>query len=347
MSAMLEVRDVSKIFSRGTLWKRETTVAVDRVTFSVPDGQPTITGIVGESGSGKSTLALLLLGHIEPTEGQVVYRGQDLATMSKQERFQFRRTVQPIFQDPFAAFNPFYRVDQVLKIPVARFNLANSEQEARERIHEALELVGLRPAETLGRFPHQLSGGQRQRIMVARALLCQPQVIVADEPVSMVDASLRATILASLQRLNEELGISILYITHDLTTAYQVCDKIVVMYAGSIVEAGDAASVIRESQHPYTRLLVSSVPLMDRTQRWGEDEPDELGNHIPKTHAGCKFARRCRWAEDRCLHQPIPLYLTQSDRAVACLRYDDSPLLDSGQLGSVAGRQIALQPEGP
>jgi peptide/nickel transport system ATP-binding protein len=334
MTTLLEVRDVSKFFRSGLLWQRETTVAVDRVSFSVAADRPTITGIVGESGSGKTTLALLLLGYVYANAGHVIYRGLDLATMSRQDRFQFRREVQPIFQDPFAAFNPFYRVDHVLTTPIQRFGLTGSAQETQRRIHEALELVGLRPAETLGRFPHQLSGGQRQRIMVARALLCQPQLIIADEPVSMVDASLRATILDSLQTLNRDLGISILYITHDLTTAYQVCDNIIVMYAGSVVEAGTVERVIRDPQHPYTRLLISSIPLVDRTRRWTE-EADEPGARGSGPTSGCKFAPRCRWAEERCWQTPPPLYQTERDRAVACVLYHESAVLASPDVAQV------------
>jgi peptide/nickel transport system ATP-binding protein len=294
-----------------------------------------ITGIVGESGSGKTTLALLLLAQVQPNDGRVIYRGKDLAAMSIQERFQFRREVQPIFQDPFAAFNPFYRVDHVLSTPLARFHLATSERDTRRRIHEALELVGLRPAETLGRFPHQLSGGQRQRIMVARALLCQPKLIIADEPVSMVDASLRATILAGLQTLNRDLGISILYITHDLTTAYQVCDNILVMYGGAVVEAGNTEKVIQDSQHPYTRLLIASIPSVDRTLRWADEEADEVGGRSGRKTLGCKFAPRCRWAEERCWQSAPPLFQTEGDRAVACVLYSDSAVLDGQGMARV------------
>jgi peptide/nickel transport system ATP-binding protein len=308
---------------------------VDNVAFSIADDHPTITGIVGESGSGKTTLALLLLGYADPSKGEVIYRGQNLATMSKQERFEFRRVVQPIFQDPFAAFNPFYRVDHVLQIPIDRFGLASSVAEAEELIHNALQLVGLRPAETLGRFPHQLSGGQRQRIMVARALLCRPQLIVADEPVSMVDASLRATILASLQTLNRDLGISIVYITHDLTTAYQVCDNIIVMYSGQVVEAGTVDHVIRNPQHPYTQLLVSSIPLLDRSQRWGEQAGEEPTEPNGRSSHGCKFAPRCRHAEDRCWTTPPPLYQTNETRAVACVLYDDNPIIETHDVTEV------------
>ena len=171
--------------------------------------RPAITAIVGESGSGKTTLARLLLGLVAPTAGQVLYQGRDLHALSGTERRAFRRDIQAIFQDPYGVYNPFYRVDHVLSTPVARFRLAKTKAEARSLIEDALRAVGLRPSGTLGRYPHQLSGGQRQRVMVARALLLHPHLIVADEPVSMVDASLRATILGSLRLLREERGISI------------------------------------------------------------------------------------------------------------------------------------------
>ena len=232
MAKLLTVENVSKIFGSEGLRKKDVTVAVDNVTFSIADDRPTITAIAGESGSGKSTLALLLMGQLPPNSGQVLYRGKDLARMSAEEKRALTREVQPIYQDPYAAYNPFYRVDHVLQMPIKRFGLAQSKEEGRRLIEDAMEKVGLRPAETLGRYPHQLSGGQKQRLMVARALLCQPKVVMADEPVSMVDASLRATILSSLRKLKQDFGISILYITHDLTTAYQISENILIMDAG-------------------------------------------------------------------------------------------------------------------
>jgi len=337
VTELLKIQNVSKHFHDGPIWRRETTVAVDNVSFSVAADRPTITGVVGESGSGKTTLALLLLGYADPSKGNVIYRGQDLASMSKEERFEFRRVVQPIFQDPFAAFNPFYLVDHVLQIPIERFGLTKSGEKAEDLIHRALQLVGLRPGETLGRFPHQLSGGQRQRIMVARALLCQPQLVIADEPVSMVDASLRATILASLQTLNQELGISIIYITHDLTTAYQVCDNIIVMYGGQVVEAGAVGKVISDPQHPYTQLLVSSIPLMDRSKRWEDQTVAEATDQNGRKSTGCKFAPRCPHAQERCWVTPPPLYQTDEARAVACVLYEDKPILESHDVTEVFG----------
>jgi peptide/nickel transport system ATP-binding protein len=320
------------VYGGGFLKKREAVVALDGLSFSLADDRPTITAIAGESGSGKTTLAHLLLGHIAPTSGRVLYRGQDIASMGSRERLQFRREVQPIFQDPFAAFNPFYRIDHVLTMPIKRFKLADDRAAARRLIDEALEMVGLRPAETLGRFPHQLSGGQRQRIMVARALLCRPRVILADEPVSMVDASLRATILASLQRLNRELGISVIYITHDLTTAYQISENILVLYRGAVAEAGSVEQVIQAPQHPYTRLLVSSIPVPDRRRRWtGEDLP-ELDSPAPRVSHGCAFAPRCPDVMDGCWRHRPAFYRTDQHRVAACFLYQDSPVLETSDV---------------
>src|SRR5688572_29247083 len=191
MTALLEARHVTKVFGGGRFSKAPGTVALDDFSFRVDAAPPTITAIVGESGSGKTTLARLLLGLAAPTSGEVLYRGQNLRRLSSEERKSFRRDVQVIFQDPYEVYNPFYKVDHVLETPISKLGLAKSRAEARRLMEEALETVGLRSEETLGRYPHQLSGGQRQRIMVARAFLLRPRLIVADEPVSMIDASLR------------------------------------------------------------------------------------------------------------------------------------------------------------
>jgi peptide/nickel transport system ATP-binding protein len=326
---LLELRNVTKLYGGGFLRRHDGVVALDGVSLSIADDRPTITAIAGESGSGKSTMANLLLGNTAPSGGQVFYRGRDVRRMSRPERLQFRREVQPIFQDPFAAFNPFYRVDHVLTVPIRRFGLAASAREARAKIEEALEMVGLRPTETLGRYPHQISGGQRQRLMVARALLCRPRVVLADEPVSMVDASLRATILASLQRLNRELGITVLYITHDLTTAYQISQNIVVLYRGTVAEAGSVDEVIRAPKHPYTRLLVSSIPVPDRRRRWGAEHLPEVDLTATWDGVGCPFAPRCPAVMDVCRSRRPPLFTTEPHRAVACFLYQESPVMAS------------------
>ena len=257
MTPILELRSVSKVFGGG-MFNKNRTVAVDNVTFSIPSDTPSMIAVAGESGSGKTTLSRLLLGVSRPSTGQMLYDGADLSTLSKEGRKQFLRDVQPIYQDPFGVYNPFYKADHLLYVAIDKFNLANSTKEAQQLIVDALETVGMRADEVLGRFPHQLSGGQRQRMMVARALLLRPKVILADEPVSMVDASLRATILESLRSLNRDFDISILYVTHDLTTAYQICESILIMYRGAVVEAGAVEEVIRNPKHPYTQLLVES-----------------------------------------------------------------------------------------
>ena len=252
MTALLEARHVRKVFGGG-LFDRTKTTALEDFSMVIDGDAPTITAVVGESGSGKTTLARLLLGVTTPSDGSVLYKGKDLRNLTREESRGYLNDVQAIFQDPFEVYNPFYRVDHVLTTPIEYMKLANTRAEKYRMIEQALETVGLRPEETLGRYPHQLSGGQRQRVMVARALILKPRIILADEPVSMIDASLRATVLGSLQRFKEEFGISIVYITHDLTTAYQIGDNIIVLYRGDVAEAGSVDAVVRNPSHPYTR----------------------------------------------------------------------------------------------
>ena len=339
MKPLLEAQDVTRVFGAGLLTQGHT-VAVDRVSLMINEDKPSITAIAGESGSGKTTLARLLLGMVEPTSGSIRYRGQSLTAMDGAARKQFRREVQAIFQDPYEAYNPVYKVDQTLTTPVRKFGLAHSKSEAQSRIEESLRLAGLRPEDTLGRYPHQLSGGQRQRIMVARALLLSPRVILADEPVSMVDASLRATILESLVRLKRELGISLIYITHDLTTAYQASQNIYVLYRGSVVEVGSVEKVIKEPKHPYTRLLVSSIPLPDPDLRWGGESEIAARVSAPSPPAsaarGCKFANRCPYVMAQCRTAMPPLYRTDNDRAVACYLHEDTPVTGKEMAESLA-----------
>ena len=275
MTPLLELRDVSMVYGGGLFSRRQVTALAD-FSLVIEDQQPAIVAVVGASGSGKTTMARLVLGLETPTSGEVLYRGKELYRFSHQERRAFRREVQAIFQDPFGVYNPFYKVDHVLTTPVAKFKLARSRPEGRRLIEQALRAVGLRPEETLGRYPHQLSGGQRQRTMVARTLLLRPRVIVADEPVSMVDASLRVTVLGNLLQLKQDFGISLIYITHDLATAYQISDHIIVLHQGRVVEAGDPEQVVKHPQHPYTKLLIGSIPLPDPNHPWGEETPDSV-----------------------------------------------------------------------
>lgn len=323
MSVLLQAEHVSKHFP-GAGFGSPGTVALDAVSLGIDSARPAITAVVGESGSGKTTLARVLLGLIAPTSGRVLYHGQDLTTLDSETRRNFRRDVQAIFQDPYEVYNPFYRVDHVLTTPVRKFRLAQSKAAERDLIAIALRSVGLRPEEILGRYPHQLSGGQRQRIMVARAVLMRPKLIVADEPVSMVDASLRATILGSLAKLNQEMGISIVYITHDLATAYQVSHNLLVMYRAAVVEAGDAERIVQAPQHPYTQLLISAIPQADTNRVWLDSNREAAGTAGP---AGCRFAPRCPRADATCIAAAPPLLKVAPDRAVACFRYPDGAVL--------------------
>ena len=333
MTVLLEARHATKIFGGG-VFDRNATVALEDFSLAIDSDRPSITAVVGESGSGKTTLARLLLGLVTPTRGQVLYQGQDLQKMSHADWRGFRRDVQVIFQDPYEVYNPFYRVDHVLTTPVSKFKLASSKAEAHALIEDVLEAVGLRSEETLGRFPHQLSGGQRQRVMVARALLLKPRVILADEPVSMVDASLRATILASLRSMTLERGISIIYITHDLATAYQISENIVVLYRGSIAEAGDVELVVKQPQHPYTQLLISSIPLASAERTWANETVAAPAIQAAG-HAGCKFADRCPSASAPCLQAAPPFFQTDRQRAVSCYLYQSAPVLATGEMMSV------------
>jgi len=314
-------------------------VALDQFSLTLSGDRPTFTAIAGESGSGKTTLARLLLGFTRPTSGEVLYRGKELWKMSRGDWLAFRQEVQAIFQDPFEVFNPFYKVDHLLTVPIARLRLAKSRAQARAQIEAALTAVGLRPEDTLGRYPHQLSGGQRQRLTVARALLLRPRLIIADEPVSMVDASLRATILENLKTLHAEFGISFVYITHDLTTAYQICDDIIVLYRGSVAEAGDVELVIKQPQHPYSRLLISSIPAPDVSERWDDDNAPPARTEVSShSRRGCLFADRCPAAMQMCSEKAPPLYRLDEQRATACYLFNDRPVLAREAMGQVLAR---------
>ncbi len=310
--------------------------ALQPLSLSIELGHSPVVAVAGESGSGKTTLASLLLGFLTASSGEIRYRGSPVERLRGAARRGFRQEVQAIFQDPFAVYNPFYRVDHALTEPLHLFGLATSRKEARAMTEAACERVGLHPGDTLGRFPHQLSGGQRQRLMVARALLLKPKLLIADEPVSMIDASLRALVLGSLRTLNAELSIPILYITHDLTTAYHIADTIMVLYRGSVVEAGDAATVIQSPQHPYTQLLVSSIPWPDLETPWGQGQPaikDDLAT--PQRTDGCAFAGRCPHTMEKCRQLPPPLFKTGRRQVARCLLHDEQKIFDDNTLSDL------------
>lgn len=274
MSTLVEVVDVGRVYSMGGLFSRHRMQAVDGVSFAMAKERPEIFTIIGESGSGKTTLARMILNMVAPTKGVIRFRGTDLATIrSAEARLAFMRAVQPVFQNPFEAFNPLKRVDRYLFM-TARRVACLPDDEVERAADAALRNVGLSLAEMRGRFPHELSGGQLQRVAIARALIPSPALIVADEPVSMIDASLRISVVNLLRRLRDEMGMSIIYITHDLATAYYISDRIIIMRKGQVVESGDARTVLEHPQHPYSIALRAAVLSPD-----GANERTEVGFH--------------------------------------------------------------------
>ncbi len=323
---LLEIRNATKVYGGGFLHTSPVTVALQEYNLTIDAAPASITTIAGESGSGKTTLANVVLGFTELSSGQILYKGTDIGTMDKQQLMDYRREVQAVFQDPYAVYNPFYRVKHIFDMVINNFKMAANKSEARELIEDALNVVGMRGEEVLEKYPHQLSGGQRQRMMVARAYLLKPRLIVADEPVSMVDASLRAMILDIMLRLRDEQGISFLYITHDLSTAYQIGDRIYLLYQGQTAERGDTVQVIENPKHPYVQLLIDSIPVPDPKIKWGGDSVTSIDDEEMRGNvsSGCRFYPRCAHGMDRCLKEHPPLYTVGPGRhEAACYLYDE------------------------
>lgn len=304
-TTVLKIEGVKKHFPLKTSFmqslrgqKREVK-AVDGVSFEIRDRE--ILGFAGESGSGKSTLGELISRLQTPTDGHILYLGQDVAHKSDKELKDFRRNMQVVFQDPYETLNPRFTILNSIMEPLKIHNIGNGYQERVELVKEALERAELTPAESyLHRFPHQLSGGQRQRVALARAIVINPKFIIADEPVSMLDVSVRAGILNLLQKLRDELGVSLLYISHDLATIRYICDRTAILYLGKIMEIGETEKVIQEAAHPYTKMLLAAVPVPDpeagrqRVDPRGESpDPIDLPN-------GCRFHPRCAQAQANC-----------------------------------------------
>jgi peptide/nickel transport system ATP-binding protein len=259
MTTLLNVDNVSKTFNMGGVLSRKTTAAVQDASFELAAETPEIFTIIGESGSGKTTLARMILGLETPTNGTITFRGKPVGGATKAEKMAFMAAVQPVFQNPFEAFNPLKRIDRYLESTARQFLKLKDRSALDKAMDEALQKVGLSLAEVKGRYPHELSGGQLQRAAIARALIPNPPLLIADEPVSMVDASLRMSIVNLLKGLRDDLGVSVIYITHDLATAYYISNRIIIMQRGRIVEMGDARTVLENPEHPYSRLLKASV----------------------------------------------------------------------------------------
>ena len=326
---LVQVKNLKKLFPvrmgffRTLVSKKQLFVhAVDDVSFEVKKGE--IFALAGESGSGKTTTGRLLLRLIEPTAGNIFFRGKDITSISEKEMKPIRRKMQVVFQDPYESLNPRMTIESIVTEPL-RVQGVHDQKEIEERVTKALENVELVPAEEyLFRFPHEVSGGQRQRIAVARALVLDPEFIVADEPVSMLDVSIRAEILNLMVNLQEKFSTSFLYITHDLALARHICNRIAIMYLGKIMEMGTVEDVIQEPMHPYTRSLIAAVPVPDPTSARAEVV---IKGEIPSPvnpPSGCRFHTRCpSYIGDICRTKEPLLVDVGNGRVVACHLYGE------------------------
>ncbi|MCX7806087.1 MAG: ATP-binding cassette domain-containing protein [Planctomycetota bacterium] len=285
--------------------------ALEDLSFDVPAGRTV--ALVGESGCGKTTAARCILRLIEPTAGAVIFEGTDILKVDERRMFPFRRRMQIVFQDPYGSLNPRMTVFSILREGIETHNIA-SGGEAKERVLRLLELVGL-PREAAARYPHEFSGGQRQRIGIARALSVEPSFIICDEPVSALDVSVQAHILNLLMDLQERLGVAYLFISHDLAVVERIADEVIVMYLGRVVERSPTGALFREPLHPYTRMLLDSVPGRRRSGGAACGEPPSPANPPP----GCPFGPRCPLAHDRCRQAMPELREAAPGRFARCL----------------------------
>jgi len=303
---------ISSLLGRGIIYVR----AVDGINLKIRRGE--IFGLVGESGCGKTTTGRSILLLEKPTSGSVFFNGVDITSLKKRGLREFRRGTQMIFQDPYSSLDPRKTAYDVISEPVNINKAVHSESEKKGRIKNMLEVVGLTPTETfMYKYPHELSGGQRQRVAVARALILNPQFIVADEPVSMIDVSMRIGILNLLLDLRSKFNISFLFITHDIAIARYMCDRIAVMYLGKIVEMGETEDLIKNPVHPYSMALMASVPRLTSKKH---DEP-QIKGEVPTAinpPSGCRFHPRCPYVSERCRSEEPQLIRVGKDRLVAC-----------------------------
>jgi peptide/nickel transport system ATP-binding protein len=320
---LISVRGLKKWFSVSSgffsqlLGKEVFLKAVDGVDLDIYPEE--LYCLAGESGCGKTTTGKLLIGLIEPTDGTVIFDGQDLNTISHRQLRRLRARMQTIFQDPYSSLNPRLSIYDTVAEPLRLNKIAESGTDEEARVIRALQAVQLVPPEEFTfRYPHELSGGQRQRVAIARAIVVNPDFIVADEPVSMLDVSIRSEILNLLENIRREFHIAYIYVTHDLSVASYIGDKIAIMYLGKIMEKGSIEQVIHGSVHPYSQALISAVPSPDPTvQRKRKVLPGEPGSPI-NTPPGCLFASRCEFAQDKCRKDEPPLEELEPDHWVSC-----------------------------
>ena len=316
---LIKAKKLQKVFVVGGGFARSRLLAVDDVSFQVNKNE--IFTLAGESGCGKTTVSKILLGFLEPTQGEVYYRDKNILELQKwEEKKQFMKEVQSIFQNPFETFNPLRKVDSYLHDSAKNFGM-NGKKRDKKAVEGALQSVGLGMEEVQGRYPSEFSGGQLQRISIARALITKPSLLVADEPVSMVDASLRMSIVNLFKELRDEYSVSVLYITHDLATAYYVSDRIGIMFRGNIVEMGDVEEVLMNPKHPYTQMLKESIPEADPKKKWTERVSITELETEEYMRKGCKFAGRCPFVEEKC-KDFMPEEFFVDGRMVRCWLYE-------------------------
>lgn len=326
---LLELKNLNMIFENSSsIFKKRKINAINDLDLSINTGD--IIAMVGESGCGKTTIGKIITGVYKPSSGEVNYLGKNIWKMNKKEFKEYRRSVQMVHQDSYAALNPVRSIFESLSDPMIFHNIADGKAKARVELIELFKLVGLTPPEQfLDKYPHQLSGGQRQRILLARALSMKPKIIVADEPVSMVDVSLRISLLNLISEMNKKFNIAFIYITHDLATARYIASsgKLTVMYLGKMVENGDLQEIIRNPKHPYLQALLSAVPIpdpkksrkMDLVRLKSLDMPDPA--NPPK---GCRFNPRCPFGIEKC-ESIEPLLREYNGRMVACHLAEEIP----------------------